>query len=219
MTQLAVDSAKAAKILEAFRTDHGTMIPDSILKNAKGVAILDVFKAGIGISGRHGSGVVVARLPNGSWSAPSAIETTSIGFGSQFGAQVTEFVIILNDDEAVDSFKKAHNFTAGGNLSVAAGPFGAAVEAGGQVNNKVIAPIYSYSRSQGLFAGASLEFGAISANKEVNLEAYGAGITSEQILEGFVPRPEYATQLYWVLDKTVSNEGITAPAQKKQDEE
>lgn len=37
-------------------------------------------------SGRMGSGIVIARLPDGSWSAPSCIGTGGVGFGLQIGA-------------------------------------------------------------------------------------------------------------------------------------
>ncbi|KAJ3061173.1 hypothetical protein HDU99_005646 [Rhizoclosmatium hyalinum] len=221
MLDLAADCHKATTILDSFRTEHGIIIPDAILKNAKGVAVLSVIKAGLGLSGRHGTGIVVARLADGSWSAPSAIVTTGFGVGHQLGAQLTDFVIVLNTDEAVASFTKPHNFTAGANLSIAAGPFGASVEAGGQINSEAAAPIYSYSRSQGLFAGASMEFGAISERKEVNAQAYGIDISAQQILEGFVPRPEYAMELYLALDMTVTpHEKESVPlAFKKEDEE
>lgn len=51
-----------------------------------GLAIFTQVKAGFVWSGRMGSGVVIARLPDGSWSAPSCIGTGGVGFGLQIGA-------------------------------------------------------------------------------------------------------------------------------------
>ncbi|KAF9156435.1 hypothetical protein BGX20_004266, partial [Mortierella sp. AD010] len=51
------------------------IIPPDILSKAQGLAIFTVVKAGFLFSGRAGSGIVVARLDDGSWSAPSAIGT------------------------------------------------------------------------------------------------------------------------------------------------
>jgi SH3 domain-containing YSC84-like protein 1 len=45
-------------------------------------------------------------------------------FGGQIGAEVTDFVIILNTEAAVKAFSMGGNVTLGGNLSVSAGPFG-----------------------------------------------------------------------------------------------
>jgi lipid-binding SYLF domain-containing protein len=65
----------AAKIINKFVKPDSSFgpdqyIPPTILANAKGVAILTVIKAGFLFSGRAGAGLVVARLPDGSWSAP-----------------------------------------------------------------------------------------------------------------------------------------------------
>jgi len=93
------------------------IIPSNILSKAKGLAIFTVIKAGFMFSGRAGSGVVVARLEDGSWSAPSAIGTGGMGFGGQIGAEITDFVMVLNSREAVKSFTTGGNITLGGNLS------------------------------------------------------------------------------------------------------
>ena len=97
---------KAGRILASFvdpRQAFGPdrIIPPEILAKAKGLAVLTVLKAGFLGSGRFGSGVVVARLADGSWSAPSAIVTGGGGFGGQIGFELTDFVFILNDAAAV----------------------------------------------------------------------------------------------------------------------
>lgn len=58
-------------------------IPKAVLQQAKGLAIFSVVKAGFVWSGKAGSGVVTARLSDGSWSAPSCIATGGVGFGLQ----------------------------------------------------------------------------------------------------------------------------------------
>jgi SH3 domain-containing YSC84-like protein 1 len=90
----------------------------------KGLAVITVFKAGFLGSGRFGSGIVVARLSDGTWSAPSAIGTLGGGFGGQIGFELTDFVFILNDYNAVKTFSQAASVTLGGNVSIAAGPVG-----------------------------------------------------------------------------------------------
>src|SRR6266852_8881555 len=146
------DVDQAATIIERFQAVPEKAIPQAVLKDARGLAVMTVIKAGFGISGRGGTGVVVSRTRNG-WSGPSAIGTGGAGFGLQIGAQVTEFVIILNTDAAVKAFAQSANVALGGDLSVAAGPIGRTVEAG----LLPVAAVYTYSRSQGLFAGISLE--------------------------------------------------------------
>lgn len=67
-----------------------------------------------------------------------------------------QFVIVLNSNEAVAAFAKGGNVTIGGALAAAAGPVGV----GGAVNTAISskpAPMFTYSKSKGLFAGVSLE--------------------------------------------------------------
>jgi len=82
------DVDQAATIIERFQAVPEKAIPQSVLKDAKGLAVMTVIKAGFGVSGRGGKGLVVARTRNG-WSGPSAIGTGGAGFGLQIGAEVT----------------------------------------------------------------------------------------------------------------------------------
>ena len=104
------DVDQAATIIERFQAVPEEAIPQAVLRDARGLAIMTVIKAGFGISGRGGTGVVVARTKNG-WGRPSAIGTGGAGFGLQIGAQVTEFVMVLNTDEAVKAFSRDVNIT------------------------------------------------------------------------------------------------------------
>jgi lipid-binding SYLF domain-containing protein len=188
------DVDQAATIIERFQAVPEKAIPQAVLKDARGLGIMTVIKAGFGFSGRGGKGVVVARTKNG-WSGPSAIGTGGVGFGLQIGAEVTEFVFILNTDAAVQAFSRDVNVTLGGDLSVAAGPLGRNAEAG----IMPLAAVYTYSRSQGLFAGVSLEGTVIGTRNDANAEYYGRRVTPEEILSGKVPPPSGARRLVQVL--------------------
>lgn len=159
---------------------------------------MTVVKAGFIWSGRVGTGIVIARLPDGSWSAPSGIHTAGVGVGGQLGVELTDFVIILNNTDAVKAFSHGGNVTLGGSLSVAAGPIGRTAEAGGTVGN--LAPIFSYSKSKGAFVGVSLEGSVIVERKDANARFYQRKISAQEILSGSVPRPTEAHALYTALD-------------------
>jgi lipid-binding SYLF domain-containing protein len=124
-----------------------------------------VLKAGFVFSGKAGSGLVIARLPDGSWSAPSCIATGGVGWGLQIGADITDFVIVLNSEDgkrkrvstcadrsneplqALRAFAMGGNITIGGQISAAAGPIGT----GGSLQASLAhpAPMFSYSKSKG----------------------------------------------------------------------
>ena len=190
------DVDQAVSIIERFQEIPEKAIPTAVMRDAKGLAILTVTKGGFIFSGRGGTGIVVARTEKG-WSGPSAIGTGGIGFGFQAGVQVSELVIVLNTPAAVDAFSKEGNVTLGANMSVAAGPVGRDAEGSLALG----AAMYTYSRSQGLFAGVSLEGTVIGSRDETNAEYYGKPVAANDILSGKIPPPAGAKKLVQVLSK------------------
>ncbi|KAJ3069883.1 SH3 domain-containing YSC84-like protein 1 [Rhizoclosmatium hyalinum] len=202
------DCQRAADVLSSGIKD--IHIPSEVLREAKGVAVLHVHKMAILGSSRSGHGVVVARLPSGEWSAPSAIEMTGKGFGDEFGYEISDIVYILRNDQAVEAFKKGHNITGGVDLSckptltqdlpypntpsnsnqtVAVGPIGRTAQLTATLRSPTA--IFTYSQSKGAFVGASVDFTEINQRSVTNAAVYGIGTRGEQILEGQVDMPEY----------------------------
>ncbi|MGO9017180.1 MAG: YSC84-related protein [Syntrophobacteraceae bacterium] len=190
------DVDRAVTIIQAFRDIPEKSIPPEVLRDAKGLAIITVIKAGFIVSGRGGSGVVVARTGKG-WSGPSAIGTGGAGFGFQIGAEQTDFIFVLNTRDAVTAFSQGGNVQFGGNMSVAAGPIGRTAEAG----VTPVAAVYAYSRSKGLFGGISLEGTVIATRNEANANYYGRSVTPGEILSGKVKVPAGARSLQKALAK------------------
>ncbi|KAL2133464.1 hypothetical protein VTI74DRAFT_2306 [Chaetomium olivicolor] len=207
-SSMASECKKCGKILSSFidpRQAFGPdkVIPPSVLASAKGLAVLTVLKAGFLGSARFGSGLVVARLPDGSWSAPSAIATGGAGFGGQIGFELTDFVFILNDSSAVKTFSQAGSLTLGGNVSIAAGPVGRNAEAAGAASLKSVAGIFSYSKTKGLFAGVSLEGSVIIERKDANAKLYGRPVSARELLSGGERPPPQAAPLLNILNSRV----------------
>ncbi|KAI5951888.1 hypothetical protein KGF54_004963 [Candida jiufengensis] len=207
---LRSESKKAAKVLSAFIKPNQVagpdqVIPPRILKNAKGLAVITVLKAGFLFSGRAGSGVIVARLPDGGWSAPSAIITAGAGMGGMIGAELTDFVFVLNTKAAVDTFAQMGSVTLGTNVSVAAGPLGRSAEAAGTATIGSVSAVFAYSKTKGLYAGISLEGSAIIERREANRKFYGQQCKARNILAGQVDAPPACDSLMRVLNSRVFN--------------
>ncbi|KAL6303318.1 hypothetical protein BKA93DRAFT_789148 [Sparassis latifolia] len=202
---LPKECSKAAKTFKSF-VDGGNngldgVVPRSVLENAKGFAIFTIVKAGFLFSARGGAGLVIARLEDGSWSAPSAIGTAGVGFGGQAGAEMTDFLIVLNSRAAVRSFMAAGSLTLGGNLSIAVGPLGRNGEAIGSVNTSgKLAAMYSYSKTRGLFGGVSIEGSVILERQDANAQAYHRDASAKSLLSGAIPPPEWAQPLIRTLE-------------------
>ncbi|QRV86025.1 SH3 domain-containing protein [Ceratobasidium sp. AG-Ba] len=197
---------KATKILLSFVDSRNDgldgLIPRQVLEQAHGFAIFTVVKAGFLFSARAGSGIVIARLPDGTWSAPSAIGSAGMGVGGQAGAEMTDFLIVLNTRGAVKSFMSAGSVTLGGNMSLAVGPIGRNGAADVALNTKgKVAAMYSYSKTKGLFGGISVEGSIIVERQDANAIAYEADVTSKQLLSGVVPTPPWAEGLVRALER------------------
>jgi lipid-binding SYLF domain-containing protein len=190
------DVDQAVSIIDRFDEITETAIPPAVMRDAKGLAIITITKAGFIVSGRGGTGLVISRTESG-WSGPSAIGTGGIGVGFQAGMQVSEYVIVLNTQEAINAFAKGGNVTLGANLSAALGPVGRSAEA--SVSPR--AALYTYSRSQGIFAGVSLEGTVIGTRYEANEEYYGRPVYPSDILSGKEAPPPGAQKLLDVLKK------------------
>ena len=187
---------RCASIIRDFRQMPERAIPRDVLRHSKGLAILTVIKAGFIFSGKGGQGVVVARTGHG-WSGPSFIATGGAGWGLQAGAQVTDFVIVLNNNDAVRAFSRGGNVTIGADVSAAAGPVGRTAEA-------AVAPtaeVYTYSKSRGLFAGVSLEGAVIGTQRDSNFRYYGRPVRADEILKGWVAPPPGAARLRGALGR------------------
>ncbi|KAK8062739.1 hypothetical protein PG997_014836 [Apiospora hydei] len=194
--------AKAQKILKSFTKDGVDLgsttpspnsdaskksksrakIPAEVIQQAKGIAIFTTVRAGMWVSGSAGSGVVMARLPDGSnsWSPPSAFSAYTVGAGVILGADHTESVCVLNTDEAVRAFAQ-ERFGFGAGLSVTAGPVGAGTASLHGARD----PVWIYSKSRGIFLGAQVDGTRFNARDDINEGFYGEeGITPERILRG-----------------------------------
>ncbi|XP_046887466.1 SH3 domain-containing YSC84-like protein 1 [Hypomesus transpacificus] len=201
-SNLKSEAKKAAKILREFTditkgSGPDILIPAHVIAKAKGLAILSVVKAGFMITARAGSGIVIARLADGRWSAPSAIGIAGLGGGFEIGVEVSDLVIILNQRRAVEAFTMGGNLTLGGNCTVAVGPMGRNVEA--DIALRSTAAVFTYCKSRGLFAGISLEGSCLVERKETNRKFYSREIRASAILNGDVDPPPEADNLYTIL--------------------
>ncbi|KAF8925755.1 hypothetical protein EDD21DRAFT_388005 [Dissophora ornata] len=210
----AEDLKKAANLLRGFvdkdenEAGFDNIIPTEILRQAKGLAIYTVVKAGFIVSARGGSGVVVIKKEDGQWSAPSFLTTGGVGFGALVGADITDIILVLMTDEAVETtFIQGGSVTLGGGLSVSAGPVGVGGEVGVSANTQATntSSIFSYTKSKGLFAGVSVDGTALLERKEANAAFYGRAISAGEILKT-MPQPPEALELYTVIEAGLNRE-------------
>ncbi|KAI1057248.1 hypothetical protein LB507_001476 [Fusarium sp. FIESC RH6] len=176
-SDLSTECEKSARILKSFIDKN--KIPSNVIANAKGLAIFTGFRAGMYFAGAGGSGIVIARLPNGTWSSPAASSVRSGSVGLVYGIDVYDCICVLNTAEAVDIYKKAE-VNLGGAVALAAGPLG------GNVNVGEVKPVWTYTKSRGVYGGLTVDGTVIKEKKDVNAGFYGRDVSSGEILEGVV---------------------------------
>lgn len=204
---------KAAIIVSSFKTTmDGQGIPRRLLAMAKGVVFFTIVKLGFIFTGRYGTGLVVARLPNGKWSAPSAVQMTGVGWGLQVGAELTTVMLILATETAVNAFKSSAQISVGAEFGVSVGPVGRSLETDVSAGQQGAAHAFSYAQSKGLFVGASLEASGIASRPDVNRAFYGQDVSVSALLEGTFESPRGAETLYTALDELMMPSRSESPA-------
>jgi lipid-binding SYLF domain-containing protein len=167
-------SGAAAKAFTEIMNVPDKAIPKELLDKAEAIAVFPgVVKAAFIVGGRGGQGVISRRTRNG-WSAPGFFNLGGGSFGAQIGAQKTDYILLIMNDEGVKGLLK-DKFEMGGEASIAAGPVGR--EAAASTNTTLDAGILSYSRSKGAFIGAALKGVVISPDNDLNQAVYGVKAT------------------------------------------
>lgn len=188
-------------------------IPKQILKDAKGIVILTIVKTGLIINGSVGTGIVLIKQDNQSqdnqsqegqrWSGPSAVGMCGLSIGLQLGLEKIDVIIVLNTDEAVQQFMKSNQVTLGGEASISVGPIGRDAEVAIGLTTRGIEPMYSYSKSKGLYAGLSVEGKILILREACNYKFYNQIVPVRQILSNNniqVPPNEDLTRIYEILN-------------------
>jgi len=181
-------------------------IPKDLLSKTDCVVIYpSVKKAALGVGGSYGRGLITCRKGkdfSGAWSAPAMYALEGGSFGFQIGAQATDFVLLVMNEQGAKSVMSS-KVKLGGDASVAAGPVGRAASAETDIVMK--AEILSYSRSKGLFAGLSLEGSTMRSDNGANKALYGKELSAKEILqEGKVGAPASAQPLLALLGKAAA---------------
>lgn len=170
---------KARITIEAFADDPEMAPMRALLGRARGVLIFpELLKAGFFLGGEGGSGVLLGRK-DGRWSSPAFYTLAAGSFGLQIGVQSSEAVFLLMTTRAIDAIIR-NELKLGADVSAAVGPVGKGLEASTTTNLRD--DIYAYSRSTGVFAGASFEGAVIDVAEDSNRDYYGRVVSPEAIV-------------------------------------
>lgn len=184
-------------------------IPEDLFANAHCVVIVPNLKtAAFIVGGKYGKGYLSCRNRNGiGWSAPGTVRIEGGSVGFQIGGSETDLIMLIMNARGVDKLL-ASKFTLGAEGSVAAGPVGRTATA--QTDAQMHAEILSWSRSQGIFAGLSLEGATLRQDLDDNAALYGKKLENRRIVAGPTRVPQSAAKLIALLNKHSARERVAS---------
>ena len=182
---------KATQVFQEIMRTPDKGIPQDLLEKAKCVAIIPgEEKAAFIFGGNYGKGLATCRTANG-WSAPMFVAVGGGSVGFQIGASFTDVVMLFMNDHDLQSLM-SDKFKIGADATVAASA---------NTDIRLNAEILSYSRSKGVFAGASVDGAVVQADHSGDQAMYSSNVTRREILDGKVAVPQPARRLLAELAK------------------
>jgi lipid-binding SYLF domain-containing protein len=165
--------SECADVVKGMMAAPDSGIPKDLLRRSRAIIIFpSLLKAGLGIGGHYGRGVVLRKdQATGRWGPPAFITIVGGSFGWQVGIQATEMVLLVMSEVSLKSLFH-DKFTLGADASVAAGPVGRDASAGTDI--ALSAGILSYSRAKGLFMGVSVKGSILEPDWDANEAYYGS---------------------------------------------
>jgi len=194
---------KSVDVLHAIMSTPDKGIPEEVLSNAKCILVVpDLIKGGFILGGKHGRGVATCRTAEG-WSAPAFVSLSGGSAGLQIGLEGVDLVMLVMNDQGFQHLLSS-KFELTGEASGAAGPVGRHASAG--TDWKMNTEVLTYSRSQGVFAGLTLEGAVVQQDDDSTRAIYGKNMKFRSILSGKASTPKSADAFM----KAVSNAGQQA---------
>ncbi len=161
---------------DSLQANAEARIPAAKLKKALGVVVMDRTKGGFVFGYEQGFGVAMVKN-KGEWSPFSFMESHEGSFGAQIGGKNTFCVILLMNSAARDRLTSS-KVDFGGE---AAGTGGSS--SGGVGDNFTQEPpMLVFGESKGLYGGATIKGGSVSADDKANQTYYGQFYAIKDIL-------------------------------------
>ena len=184
-----IESCEA--ILQEFQARSNLRPSPEAWRSAKALLILNQFKAGLLLGVKDGYGVIMVK-DKGRWSIPVLINAGEASLGLQLGAKSDESIYIITDENTPRMLFK-NRFNIGVDAKAVAGPKAAEAER----NNEEIlkTPLLAYTKSVGLYAGATVKAGHISRNDQANFTLYNTRYSLPELLYSDWVSPDAAPEV------------------------
>ena len=156
---------------------------ERLWRRTKAVLVVpNLARGGWIIGGEFGSGLLLVRRADAAeWSDPIFFTLASGSVGFQFGADLSQLMLIITGDMALDKLLTGQ-VRLGADVGFAAGPVGRGAQIGTVVDEER-ADVFALSIARGgLFGGFAMKGGVLLPNNVANARFYGAGTPPAEIV-------------------------------------
>ncbi len=175
---------RAAAVIQRMRSDPRA---SELLHDAKGVFVATKFgRAAVGIGGAGGEGLLLVKR-NGEWTDPAFYNFGDVSVGAQIGAEGGSFVLVLNNDQAVQSFTRNNDWSLDADAGLTIVNWSKEREASAGKGDVTL-----WSDAKGLFAGAALGVADIKFDPDQTSAYYGRNVVVGDVVSGKVNKAQAA---------------------------
>jgi lipid-binding SYLF domain-containing protein len=176
--QILVDSATLS--IENIIDGPQGSAAESYLRRARAVVVCpNIFRAGLVFGGEGGACVLSARAADGAWSYPAFYNIGGGSFGAQIGVQNSQVMMLVMTSSGLNTLLDSQ-VKFGGEASGAAGTLSTGVAGG--MSTDLNTDIVVFSRSQGLYGGATVSGSSFSNDVNAQQAYYGTALSARQIV-------------------------------------
>lgn len=151
------------------------------LQQAKGVFIVPTYgRAALGVGVQGGSGVLLVKHDNGTWSDPSFYNIGGISAGAQIGAERGPIAMVLNNEKAVNRFMQKNDFSLTADAGLTVVNWEKHVEGAAGAGDVIV-----WSENKGLFGNVvAVGVNDVRFNQSLTNAYYGETVAIKDITSG-----------------------------------
>ncbi|MGA3007206.1 MAG: lipid-binding SYLF domain-containing protein [Opitutaceae bacterium] len=187
---------KCESILRDFQSDPDTAVPPAVFAGAHAVVIVHQIKASFLLGLQGGYAIALVKKRDGHWSVPGFMHAGEASFGLQAGGKVTDLIYVITDDATAHNLLQTR-FNVGVDAKAVAGPHAKEVESSSDL---LKTPVLIYSKTSGLYAGATVKGGYITRDDEACQTFYNTHYGLPEVLYSnwIQPTPETQSLMSYV---------------------
>ncbi|CAH0048812.1 unnamed protein product [Clonostachys solani] len=169
-------------------------IPKQIIQNAAGIAVFSCMRNGLWMTGSGGSGILIARKSDGTWSPPSGIMLHTPTLSFIIGVDVYDCVLVVNSLAALESMTRP-KVTLGEDVGLAYGASVSMEARDMEINVRDLGnTVMTYMKARGQEQKVNLHGSILTERANENERFYGSAVSQMEVLSGAVARYVEETQ-------------------------